>query len=184
MSSTILADQIEEITILTEALNNSKEINIQNLIKATAASQELVNQVLSITTYVQNLELKRFLQELFLVTQKLHHIAMNIEDEIEPDSAILNTITSSFEHFANIIISKEVRNGAREMASYVLALDGVLRCCETIPYYWHHSSTQQKVAMILGATLIAATVGLLIASHVAPALAGIALLPQAITCAI
>lgn len=181
MTSKTLETQIQEAITLTELLENSAALELQDLVKATALSQEIMSHLLIITAYVKNQELKAFLEEMLLINQKLHNVALVLDDdEIESPNTLLKNLSQVFEKLTNNVVGRTVKSKLPALKHISMIIDNVFPCFETMSCYWSISSREQRIAMVLGATLIVATVGLLIASNVAPALIGISLLPEAL----
>ena len=58
-----------------------------------------MSQHLSITAYTKDQELKGFLEEMLLINQKLHKVALALEDEenIESQNSLLKTLSKTFD---------------------------------------------------------------------------------------
>lgn len=125
--------------------------------------------------------LDKYLAEVIKISAELADIAEHEKAKIAKPNLYMQRLIVAFEAFSTRVASEHTRQRLRRAASFIPVIDGVVAACGGIPYYFEHANTQEKIAMILCATLLVTALALTIAVYASPAVAAVPLLWPAIT---
>lgn len=162
-------ESIAEVNELANRIQTDENFNIELLDKAVIESHDLMRRLNDLLIHVQQQELQEFLDQMLRIVEQLHQITQDQVAGVPPPNKILDTLSRSFEKFFNETISKEHQEQLRVMIDYVPYVNNIVYCCETMPYFWAYTNRAQKVAMVLGATLIVTALVLAVATAATPA---------------
>lgn len=176
---------IADLNTLIFSINNAVELQydeyfVEELMQAQEKTHNLFKVLHAVAMRSKDDELKKFLEQALKITEQLHQITQGAESKFPKPHEFMYKLTSSFEAMVNRNLSKTNQQRLRKTVSFVRAVEGVVHCCESMPYYWHHANKYEKVAMVLGATLLVGALALTIASPLSPVLAAMPIIGLAV----
>lgn len=176
---------IADLNTLIFSLNNAVDMQydeylVEELINAQQKTHRLFQVLHGVAITAKDAELKKFLEQALKITEQLHQITQGAENKFPKPHEFMYKLTNSFEAMVNRNLSKTNQQRMRKAVSFVRAVEGVVHCCESMPYYWHHANKYEKVAMVLGATLLVGALALTIASPLSPVLAAMPIIGLAV----
>lgn len=118
-------------------------------------------------------ELQEFIKRMNDIVKSLQMVSEGkIENAPEPNKA-MHDFAEGFDKFISSFMSKRNQENLRMLIQYVPVIKDIVFYAESIPYYWHHANTQEKVGMVLSVVITAAAVAVGIAGVCSPAIAAL-----------
>lgn len=172
--------EIEKLQSITEKIES--EFSIELLTDATTEIDALFKRINDLTRGLARRdqksseeleELEAFIKSIDDIVNTLKEISQGkIDDAPEPDK-VMHDFAESFDAFISHYMSKRNQENLNNLLQYVPVVKDIVFYAETIPYYWHHATTQEKIGMVLSVAITAAAIAICIASVCSPAIAAL-----------
>ncbi|HSX20423.1 MAG TPA: hypothetical protein VLG38_04800 [Gammaproteobacteria bacterium] len=169
-----LEDDVQQLHALADKLQTKKSLSGTDLKSAADKSYELLNRIIDTAKFIpDNTNLIPFLNDALEITHKLQEAAHEETTKFPAPNAMMKSIGNKFEAFINVTVSKQNQARFRKVTGFIPCIDGVVECCATLPYYFHHADRNEKLALALSATLLMVALAVttaILCSPAAPAL--------------
>ncbi len=163
-----LGASIADLDQKFSALKKTGKITAVDLANLSKASYAVIDRIEDIFAYSDPnlIHLEKFIEQMLAIISELHHVA--VKKNSDPPPTILKHVTTAFEEYINLIISKEQRSKLRKAVAAIPIIENVVYCCETLPSLWHEANRNEKIMLVLGATLVITALAFTIASFIVP----------------